>query len=157
MREGSKLCITRTASRLGFITDSDLVLTGIDTDDGNTRLASSELAIHRAIYQQTPCNAIVHAHPLHATVMSSLSETIIPQDEGGILFIPEIPVIGFNVKPGPGKFAAEIAEALKNHAIVMVHQHGSFAHGKTLQEAFVITELLEISCQMLYMERCISK
>lgn len=155
MREGKQLCITRTGSSLGFLTDSDLVQTGIDKDDENTRLASSELPIHRAIYQQTSYAAIVHAHPLHATVISSLSENIVPLDEAGILFIPEIPVIGFNVKPAPGKFAGEIAAALKSHAVVMVYRHGSFARGKTLEEAFVMTELLEISCQMLYMERCI--
>jgi L-fuculose-phosphate aldolase len=155
MKSGDKVCVTRSGSRLGFLAETDLVLTGIDKDDENTMLASSELAIHRAIYQNTPFGAVVHAHPLHATVMSGLLEKILPADEGGILFIPEVPVIGFNVKPGPGKFAAEISEALKTHAVVMVYRHGSFARGMTLEEAFVITELLEISCQMLYMERAI--
>jgi L-fuculose-phosphate aldolase len=155
MKSGDKVCITRSGSRLGFLAESDLITTGIDKDDENTRLASSELAIHRAIYQKTLFGAVVHAHPLHATVMSGLSEKILPADEGGILFIPEVPVVGFNVKPGPGKFAAEIADALTTHAVVMVYRHGSFARGMTLEEAFVITELLEISCQMLYMEKAI--
>lgn len=153
MKTGDNICITRSGSRLGYLTDTDLVLTGIDKDDENTRLASSELAIHRSIYQKTPFVAVVHAHPLHATVMSSLAEKIVPSDEGGILFIPEVPVIGFNVKPEPGKFAAEIADAMMTHAIVMVYRHGSFARGMTLEEAFAITELLEISCQLLYMEK----
>lgn len=155
MRAGDQVCITRSGSRLGYLTDTDLVLTGIAKDDENTGLASSELAIHRAIYQKTPFAAVVHAHPLHATVISGLTEKILPADEGGLLFIPEVPVVGFNVKPGPGKFAAEIAEALMTHAVVMVYRHGSFARGMTLEEAFVITELLEISAQMLYMEKTI--
>jgi L-fuculose-phosphate aldolase len=154
-KSGGQVCITRSGSRLGYLSDTDMVLTGIEKDDENTRLASSELAIHRAIYQKTPFAAVVHAHPVHSTVISSLAEKIVPADEGGILFIPEVPVIGFNVKPGPGKFAAEIADALMTHAVVMVYRHGSFARGMTLEEAFVVTELLEISCQMLYMEKAI--
>jgi ribulose-5-phosphate 4-epimerase/fuculose-1-phosphate aldolase len=38
---------------------------------------------------------------------------------------------------------------LKTHAVVVVHRHGSFARGMTLEEAYVITELLEISCRTL--------
>ena len=157
IKSGDKICITRSGCRLGYLSESDLVLTGIDKDDENTKLASSELAIHRAIYQKTPFAAVVHAHPIHATVMSSLTEKIVPADEGGLLFIPEVPVIGFNAKPGPGKFAAEISEALMTHAVVIVYRHGSFARGMTLDEAFVITELLEISCQMLYMEKTLTR
>lgn len=156
MKEGDKICITRSGSRLGYLTQNDLVLTGLEKDDENTILASSELSIHRAVYQKTPFKAIVHAHPVHATVMSSLSEIIAPSDEGGLLFIPEIPVIGFNIKPGPGKFADEISDALKDHAAVVVYRHGSFARGMTLEEAFAITELLEISCRILYMEKAIT-
>jgi ribulose-5-phosphate 4-epimerase/fuculose-1-phosphate aldolase len=70
-----------------------------------------------------------------------------PQDEAGTLFIPEVPVVGFGKEPVPGCFAQEIAEVLKTRAIVLVHRHGSFARGVTLEEAYVYTELLEISCR----------
>ena len=156
MKAGNKVCITRSGSRLGYLTDADLILTGIDADDENTKMASSELAVHRAIYQKTNFAAVVHAHPIHAIVLSGLMEKIVPRDEGGLLFIQEVPVVGFSVKPGPGKFAAEISEVLTQHAAVMVYRHGSFACGMTLEEAFVITELLEISCQMLCLEKAIS-
>ena len=156
MKFGDKICITCSGSRLGYLTDKDLILTSINADDENVRMASSELAVHRAIYQKTPFAAVVHAHPIHATVMSGLTEKIMPLDEGGLLFIPEVPVVGFNVKPEPGKFSAEISEALMDHPVVMVYRHGSFARGTTLEEAFVITELLEISCRMLYLEKTVS-
>ena len=150
-RSGENLVITRSGSRLGYLTESDLVETGIHKDDTNTRFASSELAVHRAIYQNTLFSAVVHCHPTHAVVLSSLGDRIIPQDEGGKLFIPVVPVIGFGKEPVPGGFAPEIAEALKDHAVVLVHRHGSFARGMTLEEAYVITELLEESCRILYM------
>ncbi len=149
VRHENSLVITRSGSRLGYLSESDLIMTGLEKDDENTRLASSELQVHRAIYRQGLFKAIVHSHPVHATAVSSLRHIIHPEDEGGKLFIPEAPVIGFGKEPQPGGSAEEIAEALKTHAVVMVHRHGSFARGMTLEEAYVITELLEISCRIL--------
>ncbi|MGA2158087.1 MAG: class II aldolase/adducin family protein [Dehalococcoidia bacterium] len=151
LKQGTNLCITISGSRLGYLEETDLVVTGVDKDDENTRKASSELVVHRAIYTKTLSTAIVHCHPIHATALSFLSDKIFPQDEAGKIFIPTVPVVGFGVEPVPGGFAAEVAEALKTNAVVMVHKHGSFARGMTLEEAFVMTELLEISCRILYM------
>ncbi len=149
VRQGEKAIITRSGSKLGYLADTDLIETGVDKDDDNTRLASSELAVHRAIYKQAPFQAIVHCHPIHAVALSFTRRAIHPEDEGGKIFIPEVPVIAFGREPAPGGFADEIAEALKTHAVVIVHRHGSFARGMTLEEAYVITELLEISSRTL--------
>jgi len=149
VRKGEKVIITRSGSKLGYLTDTDLVETGVDQDDASTGLASSELAVHRAIYKQAPFEAIVHCHPIHAVALSFVRRTIHPEDEAGKIFIPEVPVIGFGKEPTPGGFADEIADALKTHAVVIVHRHGSFARGMALEEAYVITELLEISSRVL--------
>ncbi|MBN1374682.1 MAG: class II aldolase/adducin family protein [Dehalococcoidia bacterium] len=153
IRQDQNLVITRSGSRLRYLTSADLIETGIEKDDENTRKASSEIEVHRAIYQKTPFTAIVHSHPVHAVALSFLEDLISPEDEGGKLFIPSVPVVGFGKEPAPGGFAQEIAEALNSHAVVIVHRHGSFARGMTLEEAYVITELLEISCRTLYMVR----
>lgn len=149
VRQGEKVIITRSGSRLGYLTETDLVETGVSLDDANTRLASSELAVHRAIYRQTPFLAILHCHPVHSVSLSFVRHTIHPEDEAGKIFIPEVPVIGFGREPSPGGFADEIADALKTHAVIIVHRHGSFARGMTLEECYVITELLEISSRVL--------
>lgn len=153
VRQGQNLVITRSGSRLGYLAGPDLIETGIDKDDENTRKASSEISVHRAIYQKSPFTAVVHSHPVHAVALSFLQELISPEDEGGKLFIPNVPVVGFGKEPTPGGFAQEIAEALNSHAAVIVHRHGSFARGMTLEEAYVITELLEISCRILCIVR----
>ncbi len=150
LKSGSNLYITRSGSRLGFFSENDLIVTGIDKDDENTSKASSELVVHRAIYSKTPFAAIVHCHPIYAVAQSFLGEKITPQDEAGKIFIPEVPVVGFGKEPVPGGFADEVAEALATHAVVLVHRHGCFARGMTLEEAYVYTELLEISCLTLY-------
>ena len=151
VRQDDTVVITRSGSRLGYLSESDLITTGLDKDDDNTRLASSELQVHRAIYRQGLSRAIVHSHPVYATALSFLRHIIHPEDEGGKIFIPDVPVIGFGKEPQPGGAADEIAEALKTHPVVMVHRHGSVARGMTLEEAHVLTELLEISCRILYL------
>lgn len=149
VKRGETLAITRSGSRLGYLQESDLIETGIDKDDASTKFASSELAVHRAIYRKTLSTAIVHSHPVYAVIMSFLGDKVEMLDEAGKLFIPVVPVIGFGREPVPGGFADEIAEALKTNAVVLVHRHGSFARGMSLEEAYVMTELLEISCRTL--------
>jgi L-fuculose-phosphate aldolase len=148
-RQGDNTTITRRGSRLGFLEQDDLITTGIFKDDENTPLASSELLVHRSIYKQAHCAAIVHAHPIHSIALSFLGPLVEPQDEAGRLFIPSVPVVGFGREPTPGAFAEEIGAALKDHSVVLVHRHGCFARGMTLNEAFVFTELLEISSKIL--------
>jgi L-fuculose-phosphate aldolase len=153
LKQPGKLVITRNGSRLGYLSEQDLIATGIEQDDENTRLASSELEVHRTIYKNTLFSAVIHAHPVNAIALSFLMDRINPQDEAGGLFIPSVPVIGFGKEPAPGGFAMEIAEALKLSAVVVVHRHGSFARGMTLEEAYMMTELLEISCRILCLVR----
>jgi len=63
IRLGERIIITRRSSRLGCLEEHDLIETGLSKNDRNTPLASVELAVHRAIYQQTSALAIVHAPP----------------------------------------------------------------------------------------------
>ncbi len=66
---------------LGNLTEQDLIDTGINRNDRNTPLASSELAVHRAIYRETRARAIVHAHPPYANTLALVEKEIVPRDE----------------------------------------------------------------------------
>ena len=46
-----------------------------------------------------------------------------------------------------------MAKALQQHRIVMVHNHGSFAVGQLLEEAYNLTTALEHSSQVLCLTR----
>ncbi len=82
LKQGTNLCITRSGSRLGYLEEPDMIVTGVDKDDENTRKASSELGVHRAIYNKTLSTAIVHSHPIHATALSFRSDKIFPSGRG---------------------------------------------------------------------------
>jgi L-fuculose-phosphate aldolase len=151
IRLGEHLLITRRSSCLADLQEQDLIETGICKNDLMTHMASSELAVHRAIYQNTPATAIVHAHPPHAVALSLTENEIIPNDDEGIATIGKVSIIGSCNQSTvvPGTYANEIAEVLQKGRIVMVRGHGSFAIGQILEEAFDITAAFEESCKIL--------
>jgi len=149
IRLGERIIITRRNCGLGCLEEHDLVETGLNRNDRNTPLASIELAVHRAIYQATSASAIVHAHPPHAVALSLTETEIVPDDTEGLSLLGRVPVLGWGMEVKPGGLADVIAEALREHRVVMVHGHGSFAIGQLLEEAHDYTASLEESCQVI--------
>jgi L-fuculose-phosphate aldolase len=149
IRLGERIIITRRTCGLGCLQEHDLIETGLNKNDRNTPLASIELAVHRAIYRETPALAIVHAHPPHAVALSLTETEIVPIDTEGLSLLGRVPVLGWHMDVKPGGLADIIAQALKQHHIIMVHGHGSFAIGQLLEEAHNYTATLEESCQVI--------
>jgi L-fuculose-phosphate aldolase len=147
MRVKDRLIITRHGSLLAALTASDLIETGIFTDNSTTPLASWELPVHRAIYSATPALSIVHAHPLYA-VSLTLGDQQLEMPDG-------VAVVGMSTEVVPGVLAAEIASELKRHPLVMVRGHGSFAVGETLEAACELSLRFEVSCKHLCLLRSI--
>ena len=151
IRLGERLFITRRGSMLGQLNEQELVETGINKNDRATPLASTELAVHRSIYKQTSALAVVHAHPTYAVALSFSEREIAPCDVEGNLLLSKVPVLGWGMTVRSGELAEEIADALKEHKIVIVRGHGTFAVGQLLEEAYHYTTTLEESCRLLYL------
>lgn len=153
IRLGDRIIITRRGSRLGCLQENDLIETGISKNNRSTPLASTELNVHRTIYQQTSALAIIHAHPPHAVALSLTDTEIVPSDTEGLFIVGRVPVLGWHIKVRLGGLADVIAQALKQHRVVMVHGHGSFAIGQLLEEAHSGTTTLEESCRVICLLR----
>ena len=151
IRLRERLLITRRGSMLGSLQEHDLVETGITKNDRATPLASTELLVHRAIYQETTASAIVHAHPPCAIALSLTEKEIVPCDVEGSYLLPKVPVLGWNMVVRTGGLADVIAQALKQYRIVLVRGHGSFAIGQLLEEAYNCTTILEESCHIIHL------
>jgi len=153
MRQNDRIIITRTGCMLGHITKSDLVETSIAPDGDTPKNASSEIAVHRAIYKHTPALAVVHAHPAHAIALSLIDNEIAPLDVEGSYYMPGVPVIGRGEVVYGGKMADDIAKVLIDRRIAVVYGHGSFAAGRDLYEAHHFTSTLEESCRIITIVR----
>ena len=148
IRLRNHIIITRRGCMLGDLQEHDLIETGVEKNDRSTPLASTELAVHRAIYQATPARAIIHAHPPHATALSLVTREIVPRCAETLATVGHVPVLGWNMEVKPGGLAETISEALKEHRIVMIHGHGCFATGQLLEDAFNCTTALEECSQI---------
>ena len=153
VRLRNRITITRRGCMLGSIGENDLIETGINKNDRFTPLASTELAVHRAIYRATPAQAIIHAHPPHAIALSLTMTEIVPKCAEGLATVGRVPVLGWDMKVEPGGLAETIAEALIEHRVVMVHGHGSFAIGQLLEDAYNCTTALEENSQVNFLLR----
>jgi L-fuculose-phosphate aldolase len=152
IRLGDRLCITHRGSMLGNLQAQDLVETGVSKNDRATPFASSELCVHRMIYQKTTASAIVHAHPPYSVALSFGLPEIVPCDTEGRQLTPSVPVIACSMDTlKPGGLAEEISEALKQSRVVLVRGHGTFAVGQLMEEAYHYTTSLEESCRILYL------
>ncbi len=145
---GDRIIITRRGSMLNCLQEHDLIETGISKNSRSTPLASTELPVHRAIYRETQALAIVHAHPTHAIALSMTETEIALSGVEGLSEGSTVPVVGWNMEVKPGGLGDIIAQALKQHRIIMVHGHGSFAIGQLIEEAYNFTTALEQSCQV---------
>jgi L-fuculose-phosphate aldolase len=130
----------------------NLIETGINKNNRSTPLASADLAIHRAIYQETQALAIVHAHPPHAVALSMTEAEIVPSVEG-LAVTGVVPVVDWKVEEKLRNLAHTVARTLKQHRIIMVRNQGSFAIGQLLEEAYNFTTALEQSSQVLCLTR----
>ncbi|SNZ02226.1 L-fuculose-phosphate aldolase [Persephonella hydrogeniphila] len=152
VRDNDTIYITKTGAMLGYLQEKDIIDVPVWKESEKDKIASSELIVHRAIYQKTDYTAIIHAHPVSAVALSfSIGEKFIPIDNEGKLFLGEVPVIAVEHPSG----SPELAEALSNFFkeneknVVIVKKHGSFVVHNNLNYALKLTSDLEF-CSKVY-------
>ena len=150
VRVGNRMIITRSGSALDEIGENNVVEVRLDSTCALDVIASSEAIVHRAIYKNTPALAIIHAHCPFAVTMSLLAreEVIEPADSEGQYFLGEIPIVRGGI--GSGELATNMSQALASSKAAILYSHGTFAIGRVLDEAYVMTTQVEHSCKIKY-------
>ncbi len=143
VRVGDKIIIKRRGAQFGRLKDTDFVETRFRGKDSGIIRASTELIVHRAIYQKTSALAIVHAHPRTAITLSLSRDEIIPIDNEGSYLLRKIPVVSVEMASGSKEMAETVSEALRGYKIIMQRGHGCFSTGQTLEEAYAWVSALE--------------
>ena len=154
---GDKVIIKRRGAMLGALKPHDLIETYIHKNDSGVALASTELLVHRTVYQQTPALAICHCHPRTAIAFSLSRDEIVPIDNEASYLLKKIPVITEEFASGTPQMANKVAAALQNYKIIMLRGHGSFSIGQTLDEAFFWASTFEEACQIMLSAKLINE
>jgi L-fuculose-phosphate aldolase len=145
IREGDMFLVMRS----GAFLDDPGPLVPVPLEGEIPPDASRESHVHRTIYRVTPHEAILHTHPPYAVTLSLVRAKIVPIDSEGILLCPEIPVVDGD--PGSLILGDRVAHALQHGKIVIARGHGTFAAGKDLEEAYLVTSAAEHACRILYL------
>ena len=149
VRMNRMMAITRSGSMLHRLDHNDIVETVIDGEDSESKRASRERPVHRAIYLQTDAQAIVHAHPPQLIAISFFTDRFMPVDAEGRYFFPQgVPVIEVANAIASEEVAAKVAPLLRECPVVIVRSHGTFAIGRTLEDGFHHTSSLEHSARI---------
>ncbi|MCX5726210.1 MAG: aldolase [Candidatus Saganbacteria bacterium] len=153
VRQGESIFITKRGAMLPDLKDEDIVEVGLAAGDKDP-LASIELPVHRAIYLNTGVGAIVHAHPQNAVVLSLSEGKIIPIDSEGQSAIKAVPVVKVRQAIGSEEVARLLPPIFSSgYLIAIVKGHGSFAVGKSLEEALMRTSAFEHSSKIITLSR----
>ena len=123
-----------------------------------TRAASSEAALHLAIYAaRGDVGAVVHAHPPVATGFAVAGETL-PHDALAELVynVGPVPLVPF-VMPGTKALGELVVEAMHGADAALLAHHGALTVGATLTVAHQRMESLEHAARIVLAARQVGR
>jgi L-fuculose-phosphate aldolase len=95
----------------------------------------------------------VHCHPPHATAFAvareAIPQCVLPEIE---VFMGEVPLAPYET-PGGQAFADTVKPFLLATNTIILTNHGTVSFGKTLDEAYWKTEILDAYCRILILSK----
>jgi len=137
--------ITPTKVSKGFLDpERIIVIDENETQLGGKGKPSSEIAMHMLAYKlRDDVNAVIHAHPVFATVFASTGMEL-PYDLLAEVAVKlgKIPTAPFAL-PSTGEVADVAHDYILKHNAFLLKNHGAIVLGRNLEEAFLRMELVE--------------
>ncbi|MFB3765022.1 MAG: aldolase [Methanotrichaceae archaeon] len=146
---GNDIIITRTGSLLDELDGDQIIDVDLSGPCPKDKIASTEVCVHRAIYNKTSAKAVIHTHSPYAVALSLIEDEIEPIDSEGKHFLGPMPVVDGSF--GTDILAENVSSALMDHSACIARGHGAFAAGKSLTEAYTIACMAEHSSQVRYL------
>lgn len=113
----------------------------------------SEVYIHSCLMRVRPdINAVIHAHPLHAVVFSSLGKPLQAIGLPGAAFSDGLPVFSqTNLLINTPELGEAMADTMGEHNAMLLQNHGVVVAGRSMDEAIYLAMALESACTMQLM------
>ncbi len=110
---------------------------------------SSEFTTHLAIYDNSPADAVVHAHPVHATAFAilglDLPERLLPEIEVCVGRVPLAPY----ATPGSPEMYGVIGPFAPQHQAILMANHGLICWGTSVENAYFKMEITDTYCRTI--------
>ncbi|MBQ9157102.1 MAG: class II aldolase/adducin family protein [Eubacterium sp.] len=154
-RSTGRLYITPSGRRKRFLTEETVaVLDNNEKQVEGEYKASSEYRLHLAALAARPdCNAVAHIHAPYLTAYAYCGKDIkLKCSTTFAMLFGEIPCLPYG-RPGTVHIFDGIEEALKDHDLVLLANHGCAAVGKTLEDACKLVEAAEEVLKIYHLTR----
>jgi L-fuculose-phosphate aldolase len=113
---------------------------------GSVGKPSIETPLHLSIYKiRSDVNVVLHSHPLNVITFSLLERPLeLLEVERNV---HEVPFVKY-MKPGSKKLASAISKEMENHNAVILGRHGLVTVGKSVAEAYNLTEVVDMNAEI---------
>lgn len=124
-------------------------LQGEVVQSSTTARPSSEINMHLQVYRDNPeINAVVHAHPIAATLFAirgqGISNQMLPES---VVALPDVPVASYST-PSTAAVGASVSPFTHTHRACLLEQHGALTWDTSLEGAYLNMERLENIAQL---------
>jgi len=159
--------ITSRGSQCGALKPADIVQLSFTRKRKNDLRSSTETPTHRKILDIKGVNAVVHAHCFNCTLISFDTEEqqfflqylgkdqkgrnefqFLPIDLYGAFCVGRVPVSSYFDPVASAEMEERIPQYLTEKRSTIVQAHGPFTRADSLEEAFHLLSVLEISAEM---------
>jgi len=148
VRVGENIAITPSGVDYEALVPEDICVITLDGRhvDGPDS-PSSEVPMHTAVYKFTDALAVVHTHPVYATVVGTLVEEI-PAIHYMLALLGGPVRVAPYAQFGTEKLARNCIVAMKDRYGVLLQNHGATTYGETLAKAYSRSVYLEWVCRI---------
>lgn len=154
MRCGNLMYITPSGTDKSCVLPDEIAVVDIERGENLTaRLKLSiESEMHRRIYlERDDVGAVVHSHPLYASMFSALEEKIdtklLAESYYLLLDVCKAPY----ALMGTSELAQNVAMTIRKCNAMLLENHGALTVGRSLLQAFERMEVLENAAKLTYM------
>jgi L-fuculose-phosphate aldolase len=153
--ENGNILATPTAINKGMVRPDDLVIVDLKGNlVSGLKRPSTELLMHLYIYRaRTDVQAVVHAHPPHATGFATarvpLTECLFPEVIVGLGAIP----LASYATPSTEEVVESIAPFVQNADAILLANHGVVTYGADLLDAYFKMEKVEHAAHITLIAR----
>jgi L-fuculose-phosphate aldolase len=153
--EDGDVLATPAGRALGSLAPGEIVrVDSLGAPRDASQRPTSELPLHLAAYRARPDAAcLIHTHPTFCVVWSKCG-TIFPQDTVGAReTLGPVAWTAFLPAGSPELAALCASEFARGFDTVLMERHGLSTIGKTLEDAFVLSDLAEEAARIAYFTR----
>jgi len=153
--DATTFLITASGTMLDQLRTSSFVICDLDGEPGEPPRASSEIQLHRRIYQRRPdVQAVLHLSPFWATLAACL-DLPLPTDvtPESMLYLGHVVRVPY-IQPGTDTLGLTTAELLgEAGSAALLENHGAVTVGATPADALRRMETLEFLCRLVLTAR----